>query len=67
MWDPRGDFASYRELARRGELDLAGWLRTLRPARPFWFRWDDPMPSLAHAAHLARRAVRRRLRRRRPR
>jgi predicted ATP-grasp superfamily ATP-dependent carboligase len=64
MWDPRGDFGAYRALARRGELDLAGWLRTLRPARTFWFRWDDPMPSLVFAAHVARRAVERRAGRR---
>jgi predicted ATP-grasp superfamily ATP-dependent carboligase len=62
MRDPGGDFAAYRHLARRGELDFAGWLRTLRPSRPFWFRWDDPMPSVAYGVHRALRAARRGLR-----
>jgi predicted ATP-grasp superfamily ATP-dependent carboligase len=62
MWDPVKDFASYRELARRGELTFTGWVRTLRPARPFWFRWYDPMPSVEYWGYAARRAVRRRLR-----
>jgi predicted ATP-grasp superfamily ATP-dependent carboligase len=61
MWDPGGDFAAYRALARRGELGFLGWLRTLRPARPFWFRWDDPLPSVVYGAHRMRRAAERRL------
>jgi predicted ATP-grasp superfamily ATP-dependent carboligase len=62
MWDPGKDFASYRVRARRGELTFIGWVRSLRPARPFWFRWYDPMPTLAFAGFQARLAVRRRFR-----
>jgi predicted ATP-grasp superfamily ATP-dependent carboligase len=59
LWDPRRDFAAYRSLGRAGEITLWQWLRSLRPARPFWFRPDDPMPTIAHAWHVAAGRARR--------
>jgi predicted ATP-grasp superfamily ATP-dependent carboligase len=66
MWEPLRDFRAYRALAAAGELTFRDWLRSLRTLRPFWFRRDDPLPTLAHAAEEARRWIRRRRPGRRP-
>jgi predicted ATP-grasp superfamily ATP-dependent carboligase len=59
LWDPRRDYAAYRAMAAAGEMTWWGWLRSLRPARTFWFRLDDPMPTLVHAWRVAVHRVRR--------
>ena len=43
------DFLAYRALARTGELDLLGWLRSLMGARRVYnvFAWNDPGPLAA--------------------
>jgi predicted ATP-grasp superfamily ATP-dependent carboligase len=58
LLDPRRDFAAYRALARAGEITLPQWLRSLRPARTFWFRPYDPMPTVAHAWEVCASRVR---------
>jgi predicted ATP-grasp superfamily ATP-dependent carboligase len=42
----RADWLAYRELARRGELGLAAWLRSLagKPRVYHLFAWSDPLP-----------------------
>ena len=42
----RPDYRAYRELAARGELSLAAWLRSLVQAPKVYdvFSWRDPMP-----------------------
>jgi predicted ATP-grasp superfamily ATP-dependent carboligase len=66
LWDPVRDYRSYRALARAGETTLWQWLRSLRPARTFWFRPDDPMPTLVHAWRVAASRTRAAMRRRPP-
>jgi predicted ATP-grasp superfamily ATP-dependent carboligase len=48
LWYPYDDYLAYRELRRRGEMSLWGWLKSLchRKMLPF-FAWSDPVPSLA--------------------
>ncbi len=47
MWDPLRDFRAYRELSRRGELTLFGWLKSvLRPQLVPAFLWSDPRPGV---------------------
>ena len=49
MWDPLRDFMAYRQLARRGELSLLGWIKSVLAQKvilPF-FTLDDPRPGLA--------------------
>jgi predicted ATP-grasp superfamily ATP-dependent carboligase len=51
MWDPLRDFMAYRQLARRGELSLLSWIRSVLGQKlilPF-FSLDDPRPGLAEA------------------
>jgi predicted ATP-grasp superfamily ATP-dependent carboligase len=42
----RPDWRAYRELAARGELSLAGWLRSILQAPKVYdlFSWTDPVP-----------------------
>lgn len=56
----RYDWAAYRSLAARGELDLAGWLASLAAAPKVCqlFSWRDPMPFLYRMRHLASRLPR---------
>jgi predicted ATP-grasp superfamily ATP-dependent carboligase len=44
---PYNDYFSYRALRRKGEISLAGWLRTWLGSTQPVFRWDDPMPAAA--------------------
>lgn len=47
LWYPGQDLRAFRELRRRGELGLWGWLRSV--ARPYslpYFSWTDPLPSM---------------------
>jgi predicted ATP-grasp superfamily ATP-dependent carboligase len=51
LWDPLRDFMAYRQLARRGELSLFGWLKSIiaqRTILPF-FAMEDPWPGLTEA------------------
>ena len=61
LWYPEIDVTAFRELRARGELTLAGWLKSL--ARPQHFpllRMNDPIPSL----HALFTSVRERIKRR---
>jgi predicted ATP-grasp superfamily ATP-dependent carboligase len=46
----RGDWCAYRQLAARGELNLAGWLASLAAAPKVCqlFSWADPLPFITH-------------------
>ena len=56
LWNPGKDYKAFKELRRRKEITLGGWLRSIRPPLTFqFFRWRDPMPTVA-AALLALRA-----------
>lgn len=47
LWDPARDLRACRELRRRGELSLTGWLRSvMRPHMFPAFSWRDPQPAL---------------------
>jgi D-aspartate ligase len=66
LWHPGTDARAFLALRRRGELSLAGWLRSVaRPQHFPLFRWDDPQPSLGLHAVRARRLVRKRVAHRR--
>jgi D-aspartate ligase len=57
----RLDFLAFRALARRGELGLVSWLRSLAAAPRIYnvFAWNDPGPFVAlWEGRLARRARR---------
>ena len=59
-WYPLRDALAFLEMRRRGELSLAGWLRSVLPYRhvfPLW-DWGDPMPSLGAAGAALQQAVR---------
>ena len=61
LWYPEIDVTAFRELRARGELTLAGWLKSL--ARPQHFpllRMNDPIPAL----HALFTSVRERIKRR---
>ncbi len=61
----RYDWAAYRELAARGEINLGRWLASLTAARKVGqlFSWRDPMPALYSVYQLkSRPRVRRALR-----
>jgi D-aspartate ligase len=66
LWHPGTDARAFLALRRRGELSLAGWLRSVARRQHFpLFRWDDPQPSLGLHAVRARRLVHKRVARRR--
>jgi len=66
LWHPGSDARAFLALRRRGELSLAGWLRSVARSQHFpLFRWDDPQPSLGLHAVRARRLVRKRVSHRR--
>lgn len=49
MWYPLRDYRAFRQLSARGELNIAGWLRSVMHRRtdfPVW-NWRDPMPAIA--------------------
>ena len=49
LWYPTQDFKAFRHLRREGQLSLWGWLRSIARPQTFpFFRWTDPMPSLAN-------------------
>lgn len=52
----RGDYRAYRELAARGELGAAAWLRSLvqAPVVHDVFSWTDPVPFFKHCLGQAR-------------
>jgi predicted ATP-grasp superfamily ATP-dependent carboligase len=51
LWDPLRDFMAYRLLARRGELSLLGWFRSIFAQKIIFsfFSFDDPLPGLTEA------------------
>jgi predicted ATP-grasp superfamily ATP-dependent carboligase len=51
LWDPLRDLKSLRALRRTGELDAAGWLRSVMHRQTFpVFAWNDPLPTLRRLA-----------------
>jgi D-aspartate ligase len=52
----RGDYRAYRELAARGELGAAGWLRSLvqAPLVHDVLSWSDPLPFLKYCVREVR-------------
>jgi predicted ATP-grasp superfamily ATP-dependent carboligase len=61
LWDPVRDFEAFLELRRRGELTLAGWLRSIAHRQSFiYFEWSDPLPALARATKPLRKLLARR-------
>jgi predicted ATP-grasp superfamily ATP-dependent carboligase len=55
LWFPFEDFLAFLALRRRGGLSTIAWVRSIVRADllPF-FRWDDPMPSIANAVRCVR-------------
>ncbi len=46
LWEPRRDFAAYRELRKLGELTLWQWVRSVLYRQSFsLFSWRDPGPA----------------------
>lgn len=62
LWNPRRDAQSMLAMRARGEITVAGWLRSLRPAQMFFLAADDPLPALGGVVESARRLARRSLR-----
>jgi len=62
LWYPFDDFLAFRELQRAGKLTLGRWLssRGRNPSLPY-FRWSDPLPTLATEFRRLKAAVGRRL------
>lgn len=60
LWNPPKDFLAFRQLQRRGELSLAGWVRSLmhRHVNTPIYSLRDPMPGLASLFALLRRGRR---------
>ena len=47
LWYPVRDFLAYRELQARGELSLAGWLRSIMHPQVFpVLSLSDPKPAI---------------------
>jgi predicted ATP-grasp superfamily ATP-dependent carboligase len=62
LWEPYRDLRALLAYRRRGELSVAGWLRTLAHRQRFHsFAWSDPRPALYSRLVLARRWLRKRL------
>ena len=57
LWDPVRDVRALSAYRRAGELSNRAWLKSLmhRQVLPT-FRLDDPLPALARARHMLRRA-----------
>lgn len=48
LWNPLLDFEAACALRRQGRLSWPAWLRSIAHRQVFpYFRWDDPMPTLA--------------------
>jgi D-aspartate ligase len=60
LWEPIADSHAYLRLRGEGALSLADWVGSLlHPQHMPLFRWDDPMPALAHATRRVQTKVRR--------
>jgi D-aspartate ligase len=62
LWNPLQDFRAYRERARAGTLTFPRWVRSVLHRQTFfYFRWDDPGPTVAAGGakilRLARRSA----------
>jgi D-aspartate ligase len=68
LWFPVDDFSAFLDLRRQGRLTASAWLTSVlhRQSLPY-FRWDDPLPSLAILrqvlGHVVRGGARRALKR----
>ena len=50
LWYPEKDFLAYRQLRRTKEITFLGWLKSIaHPQVLPYFRWYDPVPSMAGA------------------
>ena len=57
LWDPQKDLRAFRELRARGEITLAGWIGSLRPAHLDTLSLSDPLPTLVPLSRALRRRV----------
>lgn len=58
LWDPVRDFEAFLDLRSRGELTLAGWLRSVAHRQSFpYFEWSDPLPALARITKPVRKLL----------
>ena len=49
LWYPIDDFASFFELNKYREISFGDWVRSILHPQTFpYFRWNDPLPSLAN-------------------
>lgn len=57
LWYPLKDFLAFRQLHARGELSLAGWLRSVMHRRTDFpvGSWRDPIPAIVHGISTASR------------
>ena len=56
LWFPLADFLEFLELRRHDRITTYGWLRSVWHAQALpYFAWDDPLPSIAITAQVARR------------
>ena len=59
LWFPFEDFLAFLALRRRGALSAVAWGRSVARTDLFpFFRWDDPVPSIANLARGARSLIR---------
>ena len=62
LWNPLLDFEAACALRRQGRLSWPAWLRSIAHRQVFpYFRWDDPMPTLAAESRRVIRYVSRRV------
>jgi predicted ATP-grasp superfamily ATP-dependent carboligase len=62
LWYPYEDFLAYRELAKKRELSFGSWLSSRGSSITPYFRWDDPLPTLATELRNLRATITRRVR-----
>jgi predicted ATP-grasp superfamily ATP-dependent carboligase len=49
LWKPLGDFCSYRQLNKMGQLTFLAWIKSILHPQTFpIFCWHDPLPSLVN-------------------
>jgi len=56
------DYLAYRELRRKGQLNLGSWVRSWLGAEDAMLRWSDPGPFLANLLRARKRLVVHRMR-----
>jgi len=62
LWYPVRDFRAYRQLSKLGLLSFYQWLRSILKPQIFpFFRWDDPLPTIARLLAGSMRHIRARV------